>query len=79
VGGSKAATPSDIDRAIAARKPGESLQLVYDRRGERITTVLKLVEDPSLELVPAEEAGQTLTEAQRKFREAWLASAARAF
>jgi predicted metalloprotease with PDZ domain len=79
VGGSKSATSGDIGRAIDARKPGESLQVVYDRRGERITTVLKLVVDPSLELVPAEDAGQTLTDAQRKFRDAWLASAARAF
>ena len=56
---------------------GRFLQVVYDRRGERITSVLKLVEDPGLELVPAEEAGQTLTDAQRKFRDAWLASAGR--
>ena len=79
IGGSRTATSADVERTIAARKPGDSLQVVYDRRGERITSVLKLVEDPSLELVPAEEAGQTLTEAQRRFRDAWLASAARAF
>jgi hypothetical protein len=29
--------------------------------------------------VPGEEAGQPLTEMQRRFRDAWLASAARAF
>jgi predicted metalloprotease with PDZ domain len=79
VGGSRTATSADIERAIATRKPGDSLQVVYDRRGERITTVLKLGEDPGVELVPAEEAGQTLTDAQRRFRDAWLASAARAF
>jgi predicted metalloprotease with PDZ domain len=79
VGGSRTATSADIERALAARKPGDSLQMVYDRRGERITAVLKLVEDPGLELVPAEEAGQTLTDAQRRFRDAWLSSAARAF
>jgi predicted metalloprotease with PDZ domain len=79
IGGSQTATSADVERAIGARKPGDSLQVVYDRRGERITSVLKLVEDPSLELVPAEEAGQTLTEAQRRFRDSWLSSAARAF
>jgi predicted metalloprotease with PDZ domain len=61
------------------RKPGDSLQVVYERRGERITSVLKLVEDPTLQLVPAEEAGQPLSDAQKKFRDAWLGSAARAF
>jgi len=79
IAGSKTATSADIERAIATRKPGDSLQVVYDRRGERITSVLKLGEDPSLEIVPAEEAGQVLTDAQRKFRDSWLASAARAF
>jgi predicted metalloprotease with PDZ domain len=79
VAGSRTATSADVEKAITMRKPGDSLQVVYDRRGERITTVIKLGDDPSLELVPAEEAGQTLTDAQRKFRDAWLASAARAF
>ena len=79
VGGSRTATSAEIEREITTRKPGDSLQVVYDRRGERITSVVKLGEDPGLEIVPAEEAGQTLTDVQRKFRDAWLASAARAF
>ena len=79
IGGSRTATSAEIERAIETRKPGDSLQVVYDRRGERITSVLKLVEDPGLEVVPAEEAVQTLTDAQRKFRDSWLASAARVF
>ena len=79
LGGSRVTVAADIDRALMTRKPGDSLQVVYERRGERITSVLKLVEDPTLELVPAEEAGQTLSDAQKKFRDAWLGSAARAF
>ena len=79
LGGSRVAATAEIDRALATRKPGDSLQIVFERRGERITSILKLVENPSLELVPAEEAGQTLSEAQRKFRDAWLGSVARAF
>jgi hypothetical protein len=43
----------------------------------RMSTALKLVDDPRLTLTPAEEAGQTLTDAQRRFRETWLSSAAR--
>jgi predicted metalloprotease with PDZ domain len=79
IGGSRVAAMADIDRALMARKPGDSLQVVYERRGERVTSVLELVENPGLELVPAEEAGQTLPDAQRKFRDAWLNSAARSF
>ncbi len=51
--------------------------MVYERQGVRMSTALRLVDDPRLELVPIEEAGQTLTDAQRRFREAWLSSAAR--
>ena len=79
LGGARVTSSGDVDRAVIARKPGDSLQVVFDRRGERITAILKLVEDPTLELVPAEEAGQPLTDAQRKFRDSWLSSAARSF
>jgi predicted metalloprotease with PDZ domain len=79
LGGTRVVSAADTDRAVLARKPGESLQVVFERRGERVTSVLKLVEDPRLELVAAEEAGQTLSDAQRQFREKWLSSAARAF
>ncbi len=79
LGGSRVTAIADIERALMTRKPGDSLQIVYERRGERITSILKLVENPSLELVPAEEAGQTLSDAQRTFRDSWLGSAARSF
>jgi predicted metalloprotease with PDZ domain len=78
IGGSRMTVTADLDRALATRKPGDLLQIVYERRGERITSILTLVEDPTLELVPAEEAGQTLSDAQKKYRDAWLGSAARA-
>ena len=34
-------------------------------------------QEPGLEVVPVEEAGQTVTDAQRRFRDAWLSSSAR--
>ena len=37
----------------------------------------RLIEDPRLEVVPFEKAGRTLTDAQKKFRDAWLASKVR--
>jgi predicted metalloprotease with PDZ domain len=79
LGGARVTTSGDVDRALATRKPGDPLQVVYERRGERITTVIKLAANPTLELVPAEEAGQTLTDAQRTLRDSWLSSAARSF
>ena len=40
LGGSRVTVAADIDRALMTRKRGDSLQVVYERRGERITSVL---------------------------------------
>jgi hypothetical protein len=50
---------------------------VYERQGVRASTALTLIDDPRLEVVPFEDAGQSLNETQRRFRDAWLNSAAR--
>jgi predicted metalloprotease with PDZ domain len=77
VGGTRVARAADVEKLIASRKPGEPLPVVYERQGVRISTALTLVDDPQLEVVPFEDAGQSLNDAQRRFREAWLSSAAR--
>jgi hypothetical protein len=62
-----------VREAIARRKPGDDVPIVFERRGgERVTAMLRLVADPRVEVVTAEEAGRTLTAAQRDFRRAWL-------
>ena len=77
VGGTRVARAADVEKLVAARKPGEPLPVAYDRRGVRTSTALKLGDDPRIDLVPIEDAGQPLTEAQRRFRESWLSSGAR--
>ncbi|MGE0592391.1 MAG: M61 family metallopeptidase [Vicinamibacterales bacterium] len=67
-------TGGDVDRAIRNARPGDELAVVFERRGERRRAVVRLVEDTRIELVPAENAGQSLTDAQRAFRQAWLGS-----
>jgi hypothetical protein len=57
---------------VAAKRPGDTLALVFERRGERVATTLRLGENPAVEIVRAEDAGQRLTDAQRRFRDAWL-------
>ena len=64
-------------RALEGRKPGERVAVTFDRRGQRSTATIAIVEDPRRELVPVEATGASLTDAQRRFREAWLSSAAR--
>ena len=66
-----------ILRLFRERKPGDAVPIVFERRGARVSSTLTLVEDPSRELVTAEDAGQPLSDLQRRFRDAWLGSAAR--
>ena len=64
----------DLERITGARKPGDPVQILFERRGERISATLTLAENPHRELVAVEDAGQTLTEEQRKFRDRWLSA-----
>lgn len=74
IGGGRVATTTDVDRAIASRKPGTPLPIVFERRGQPVSAVMQLVEDPRIEIVAAEQAGQALTDGQRQFRQQWLTS-----
>jgi S1-C subfamily serine protease len=77
IGGTRIMRADDVDRALATRKPGDTLAVAFERRGQQVNAILRLVEDPRVELVPAEQTGQPLSEAQRRFRETWLSSAGR--
>jgi hypothetical protein len=48
------------------------------RNGAEKKATARLIEDPRVEVVPFEKAGRTLTDAHKKFRDAWLASKVRA-
>ena len=77
IGGTRVMRADDVDRLISARKPGDTLPVVFERRGQQTSGTLRLAEYPSVELIGAEQAGQPLSDAQRRFREAWLSSASR--
>ena len=77
VAGTAVSTEDDVDRVLASRKPGESVRIVFERRGQPVTATLRLIEDPRRELVPVEDAGEPLSEAQKRFRDDWLSSGAR--
>jgi len=75
--GRPVAGQEDWSALLAARAPGDSIQLVFRQRGREVRAVLRLRADPRLEVRPAELAGVGFTEAQRAFRTAWLGSRAR--
>jgi predicted metalloprotease with PDZ domain len=74
----KVSSPGDVDKALASRKPGDEVAIVFMRHGVEKKSSARLVEDPRLEVVTFEKAGRALTDAHKKFREAWLASKVRA-
>ncbi|HET9270027.1 MAG TPA: PDZ domain-containing protein [Vicinamibacterales bacterium] len=75
IGGTAVTTESTVREAIARRKPGDEVSIVFERRGgERVTAMLKLVADPRVEIVTIEETGKMPTGAQRTFRRNWFGS-----
>jgi len=74
LGGQAVTQAADVERIVAPRAPGSELTVEFERRGTRRSATLRLVANPHVELVAAEHAGQTLSDAQRRFREAWLGS-----
>jgi S1-C subfamily serine protease len=63
---------AELDGFVRARRAGDSVPLVFERRGRRVTGTVSIAADPRQEMVTAEAAGQSLTAAQRRFREAWF-------
>jgi predicted metalloprotease with PDZ domain len=76
IGGAATTRAEEVDAAIRAARPGNPLAVTYLHRGrgQPMTATLRVIADPRLEVVPAEQAGQNLTDAQRRFRDAWLRS-----
>jgi predicted metalloprotease with PDZ domain len=66
----------DLDSWLAKHKPGDRVRLQVESRGQKKTCELMLAEDPTLEIVTYERAGNSLTPAIQSFRHAWLDSKA---
>lgn len=78
IGETKVVSHGDLEKAIASRKPGDEVTIVFMRHGAEKKATARLIEEARVEVVPFEKAGRTLTDAQKKFREAWLATKVRA-
>ncbi len=64
-------TMSDLQAALSGHAPGDTVDLRYESRGETRHARVALSEDPTRIAVPVERTGDTLTEAQRRFRADW--------
>ena len=76
IGSATASSVATFENAIHSARPGTTLSISYLRRNQRVDTTIRITADPRIEVVPAEQAGQTLSDAQRRFREEWLRSRA---
>ncbi len=64
------AQPGDWQKALAALKPGDSVEFVFESRGERKSARVTVETDPRLTIVPMTQP----TPAQLALREGWLSS-----
>ena len=74
VDGRKVENAGELTTAIRARRPGDVIRVTFERHGQRSSTSIKLIEDPRVRIVADEDLGTTPSEAQRRFRDAWLSS-----
>lgn len=74
IDGREANTPAVITEVLATRRPGDTVPITFESRGQRLAVVVELAESPRVEVLALEEAGQTPTSAQLAFRSRWLGS-----
>jgi predicted metalloprotease with PDZ domain len=66
-----------VTQVLRRHKAGDQIPVRFVRRsGEPVDSTLTLVEDPRVEVLTLEQAGETPTAAQKKFRDDWLSSKA---
>lgn len=76
IGGAPIESPAGLDSILARHRPGDTLAVAYESRGQSLTGRVILEADPRMELVPAEAAGAALTPGVQEARRRWLASRA---
>lgn len=62
------------NNAVGRYEPGDTATIRYLQRGVERMAEIRFEEDPSVEVVTYESAGRDLSDAQRRFRRAWLGS-----
>ena len=61
-----------LEDILDGRRPGDTIEIEFEQRGEVRTASMVLAEDPRLEVVTFESAGRTLTPEMARLRAAWL-------
>ncbi len=70
--GDSLASLEQLEELIHGFQPGDTVTLIFEKRGEERIAQLTFAANPELEVVPVEHLGETLSETARGFRTAWL-------
>ena len=79
VGGNRGSSPERLESMLQRNTPGDVVEVIFERRSRIIKSSMRLAEDPRIIVEPSEEAGRPPSEAQKRFRAAWLSSQRRDF
>ena len=63
-----------LSELLSDAQPGVSVELTFRTRGQSISVMTTVTEDPRVEVVLMEDAGQEVTEEMLRFRSKWLSS-----
>lgn len=74
VAGEELSSAAQLPAILKKHKPGDEINLVYQQRGVQKTAKVRLQEDATLEVIPAEKAGGKLSAAAKTLRDSWLSS-----
>ena len=77
VAGTTLAAPEDLSKALEGHKAGDTVEIVFRRRGQETRATVTLIDPAALEMVTAESTGAALSPDQQLFRSSWLGSKAR--
>ena len=73
--GTPMTTQDTLNQVLGQQQAGAKVPIRFVRRsGETVNGAIVLDEDANVEIVPIEQTGGTLTDAQKRFRDDWLAS-----
>jgi predicted metalloprotease with PDZ domain len=67
-------TTAELRAAIDERKPGDQVRITWMTRTGEKTAMMRLAEDPNVEVVAFEDAGRTPSAEQLAFRADWVGS-----
>lgn len=72
--GQPVSKPTDVQAILEKHKPGDTITIEAEQRGQKKTFQLTFIEDPAIEVVAFESINKEVTAEMKKLRAEWLGS-----